>query len=65
MPLGSSVSIKKWFKDLKLKRKEEDKLKRAEVHPGIQYLLGKFGLVFLKLTKVTIHMNSTFNGNTR
>ena len=35
MPLGSSVSIKKWFKDIKLKRKEEDRLQRAEVHAAI------------------------------
>lgn len=35
MPIGSSISIKKWFKDLKLKRKEEDRLRRAEVHAAI------------------------------
>ena len=35
MPLGGSVSIKKWFKDIKLKRKEEDRLQRAEVHAAI------------------------------
>ena len=28
-------------------------------------LLGKSGLVFPNLTKVTIHMNSTLNENTR
>ena len=31
----------------------------------INYLLGKSGLVFPKLTKVTIHMNSTLSRNTR
>ena len=35
MPFGSSVSIKKWFKDIKLKRKEEGRLQRAEVHAAI------------------------------
>ncbi|KAJ9689134.1 hypothetical protein PVL29_014670 [Vitis rotundifolia] len=35
MPIGSNVSIKKWFKDIKLKRKEEDRLQRAEVHAAI------------------------------
>ncbi|RVW21202.1 hypothetical protein CK203_114808 [Vitis vinifera] len=35
MPLGSNISIKKWFKDIKLKRKEEDRLQRAEVYAAI------------------------------
>ncbi|CAL1358570.1 unnamed protein product [Linum trigynum] len=29
------ISIKKWFKEMKLKRKEEDRLQRAEVHAAI------------------------------
>ena len=35
MPLGSNISIKKWFKDIKLKRKEEYRLQRAEVYAAI------------------------------
>lgn len=30
-----SVSIKKWFKEIKLRRKEEQRLQRAEVHAAI------------------------------
>lgn len=30
-----SVSIKKWFKEIKLKRKEEQRLQRAEVHAAL------------------------------
>ena len=30
-----------------------------------RYLLGKSGLVFPKLTNITIHMNSSHSGNTR
>ena len=35
------------------------------VQYGVIKVLGKSGLVFPKLTNVTIHVNSTFNGNTR
>ncbi|TKY54635.1 VAN3-binding protein [Spatholobus suberectus] len=34
MPL-KSVSIKKWFKEIKMKRKEDQRLQRAEVHAAI------------------------------
>lgn len=30
-----SVSIKKWFKEIKLRRKEDQRLQRAEVHAAI------------------------------
>lgn len=30
-----TISIKKWLKEIKLKRKEEDRLQRAEVHAAI------------------------------
>lgn len=30
-----TISIKKWLKEIKMKRKEEDRLQRAEIHAAI------------------------------
>ena len=54
--------LNSWRKSLKKVFCPSNPLKSVTL---ISYVLGKSGLVFPKLTSITIHKNSTHSGNTR